>query len=152
MNVKKVLTGTLAAAMTTSMMTGFVMAEETKENSDITIAYVTSALTTQIFRDQVTALEDYCKEIGVNFVYTAQEDEAKQLEACDNYISMGVDCLMVHVTNVDMFADTMKACQEAGIPWFSYDTKMEGDDAYYGWNNYDLGYAIGENAAACPIP
>ena len=42
----------------------------------------------------------------------------------------------------------MKACQEAGIPWFSYDTKMEGDDAYYGWNNYDLGYAIGENAAA----
>lgn len=148
MNVKKVLTGTLAAAMTTSMMTGFVMAEETKENSDITIAYVTSALTTQIFRDQVTALEDYCKEIGVNFVYTAQEDEAKQLEACDNYISMGVDCLMVHVTNVDMFADTMKACQEAGIPWFSYDTKMEGDDAYYGWNNYDLGYAIGENAAA----
>lgn len=33
-------------------------AEETKENSDITIAYVTSALTTQIFRDQVTALED----------------------------------------------------------------------------------------------
>lgn len=56
MNVKKVLTGTLAAAMITSMMTGFVMAEETKENSDITIAYVTSALTTQIFRDQVTRL------------------------------------------------------------------------------------------------
>ena len=41
----------------------------------------------------------------------------------------------------------MVRCQEAGIPWFSYDVKIEGDDAYYGWDNYDLGYAIGENAA-----
>lgn len=50
MNVKKVLTGTLAAAMTTSMMTGFVMAEETKENSDITIAYVTSGINNTDFQ------------------------------------------------------------------------------------------------------
>ncbi len=118
-----------------------------KANSDITIAYVTGSLTTQIFRDQVTALEEYCKEIGVKFVYTAQEDIGKELEACDNYISMGVDALMVHVTDDETFADTMKRCQEAGIPWFSYDTKIEGDDAYYGWDNYELGYAIGTNAA-----
>ncbi len=119
---------------------------EEKPLSDITIAYVTSALTTQIFRDQVTAMEKYCKEIGVNFLYTAEEDMGAQLEACENYISMGVDCLIVHTTG-DTFAATMERCQEAGIPWFSYDTKMEGDDAYYGWENYDLGYAIGRNAS-----
>lgn len=118
-----------------------------KDLGDITIAYVTSPLTTQIFRDQVTAMEAYCKEIGVKFVYTAVEETEKQLEACDNYVAMGVGCLIVHVTSADTFADSMKRCQEAGIPWFSYDTKIEGDDAYYGWDNHDLGYAIGQNAA-----
>lgn len=118
-----------------------------KENSDITIAYSTNALTTQIFRDQVTAMQEYCDEIGVNFLYSAQEQTDAQLEAIDNYIAMGVDCLIVHVTSADTFAESMKNCQEAGIPWFSYDTKLEGDDAYYGWDNYDLGYAIGTNAA-----
>lgn len=122
-------------------------ADGEKVLSDITIAYVTSALTTQIFRDQVTAMEEYCKEIGVKFVYSAQEETDAQLEAIDNYIAMGVDCLIVHVTSVDVFADSMKNCQAAGIPWFSYDTKIEGDDAYYGWDNHDLGYAIGTNAA-----
>ena len=83
----------------------------------------------------------------MNFLYSAQEQTDAQLEAIDNYIAMGVDCLIVHVTSADTFAESMKNCQEAGIPWFSYDTKIEGDDAYYGWDNYDLGYAIGTNAA-----
>lgn len=113
----------------------------------LTIAYVTSALTTQIFRDQVQAMQDYCDEQGITFMYTAQEQTEKQLEAIDNYIALGVDCLIVHVTSVETFQDSMVRCQEAGIPWFSYDVKIEGDDAYYGWDNYDLGYAIGENAA-----
>lgn len=117
-----------------------------KALSDITIAYVTSDLTTQIFRDQVAAMQKYCDEIGVNFVYTANEDVDKQLEACDNYVAMGVDCLIVH-TSGDTFNDAMARCQAAGIPWFSYDSKLEGDDAYYGWDNFDLGYAIGENAS-----
>lgn len=174
MKMRRLLTGLLTAALLTSLagcgsgaaepadvaqgtVTESRAPEETadaagteakaKENKDITIAYVTSALTTQIFRDQVTALQNYCDEIGVNFVYTAQEDIGKQLEACDNYISMGVDCLMVHVTDVETYSDTMKRCQEAGIPWFSYDTNIEGSDAYYGWDNYELGYAIGTNAA-----
>lgn len=123
-------------------------AENGKDNKDITIAYVTSPLTTQIFRDQVAAMQKYCDEIGVNFVYSADSDQVdKMLEACENYISMDVDCLIVHVTSPDTFMATMKDCQAAGIPWFSYDMKIDGDDAYYGWNNYDLGYAIGENAA-----
>lgn len=120
---------------------------ETSDGEGLTIAYVTSALTTQIFRDQVQAMQDYCDEQGINFMYTAQEQTEKQLEAIDNYIAMGVDCLIVHVTSVETFQDSMVRCQEAGIPWFSYDVKIEGDDAYYGWDNYDLGYAIGENAA-----
>ena len=136
---------TAAPAQTSGEQT--TAADGEKALSDITIAYVTGALTTQIFRDQVEAMKKYCDEIGVNFLYTATEDQDKQLEACDNYTAMGVDCLIVH-TNGDVFSSAMENCQAAGIPWFSYDSKMEGDDAYYGWDNHELGYAIGRNAAA----
>lgn len=135
-----------AAAATSTSTSESGKPAATKDLSDITIAYVTGELTTQIFRDQVEAMKNYCAQIGVNFVYTANKDEDKLLEACDNYIAMGVDCLIVHVTS-DAYIESMKACQAAGIPWFSYDTKLEGDDAYYGWDNYKLGYAIGQNAA-----
>lgn len=119
----------------------------TQDLSDITIAYVTNGLTTQIFRDQVTAMEEYSKEIGCNFVYTAVDDVDAQLAAIDNYIAMDVSCLIVHVTSVETFQDSMKNCQAAGIPFFAYDTNIEGSDAYYGWDNYAMGYAIGTNAA-----
>ena len=118
-----------------------------RDNSDITVAYAVSALTTQIFRDQVTALEAYAKEIGINFMYTACATESDKVTACENYIAMGVDVLLVHVGDALVYEDVMKEAQSKGIAWFSYDTNIEGSDAYYGWNNYSLGRAIGENAA-----
>ena len=75
-----------AATSTSTSASGKTAA--TKDLSDITIAYVTGELTTQIFRDQVEAMKNYCAQIGVNFVYTANKDEDKLLEACDNYIAM----------------------------------------------------------------
>jgi len=122
-------------------------AETTKANADITVAYVTGALTTQIFRDQVQALQAYSDQIGIKFLYTAEEETSAQITACENYISMGVDVLMVHVGDAQTFTDIMKEAQAAGVKWFSYDTNIEGSDAYYGWKNYDLGYAIGKNAS-----
>ena len=118
-----------------------------KANEDITVAYVSSALTNQVFRDQMTALEAYAEEIGINFVYTAESANSGKITACENYIAMGVDVLMVHVGDAELFRPVMEEAQAAGIKWFSYDTNIEGSDAYYGWKNYDLGYAIGRNAA-----
>lgn len=120
---------------------------KTIDNSKITVAYVTSSLTTQIFRDQVQALQDYSNKIGIKFLYTAKENTSDQITACENYISMHVNVLMVHVTDEKTFKDVMKKAQDAGVKWFSYDSNITGSDAYYGWNNYDLGYAIGQNAA-----
>lgn len=138
---------TAASTAASSASVAQAASDKTLSNSDITVAYVTSALTTQIFRDQVTALQAYADEIGINFVYTAEEQVSDQVTAAENYISMGVSVLMVHVTDEQSWLDVMKEAQSAGIKFFAYDTQVEGADAYYGWNNYDLGYAIGENAA-----
>ncbi len=121
---------------------------ESVDYSDITIAYACSSLTNEIFAMQVEAMQNYCDEIGVNFLYKPSEDNEGKIAAIENYKSMGVDAIIVHVSDIATFEGVMKEVQAAGIKFFSYDTKIEGCDAYYGWDNYDLGWAIGENAAA----
>ena len=120
---------------------------EDVDYSDITIAYAASSLTNEIFAMQIEAMQKYCDEIGVKFLYKPSEDNEGKIAAIENYKSMDVDVIMVHVTDTASFEGAMKEVQAAGIKFFSYDTKIEGCDAYYGWDNYDLGWAIGENAA-----
>ena len=122
-------------------------ASEEVDYSDITIAYACSSLTNEIFAMQVEAMQAYCDEIGVNFLYKPSEDNEGKLNAIENYKSMDVDVIIVHVSDPATFEGVMKEVQAAGIKFFSYDTNIEGADAYYGWDNYDLGYAIGTNAA-----
>lgn len=118
-----------------------------KDNSDITIAYVSGALTNEIFAMQVEAMEKYCKEIGVTFLNTPCVDDAAKISACENYTQMGVDVIICHVSTVAAMTDPMKNAQAAGIKFFAYDTAIDGCDAFFGWDNYDYGWAIGANAA-----
>ncbi|WP_320128526.1 sugar ABC transporter substrate-binding protein [uncultured Sphaerochaeta sp.] len=118
-----------------------------KKMSDITIAYVCSDLSNEIFAMQVKAMGEYAKTIGVKFIYKACQTTGDKITACENYISAGVDTIIVHVQDGPAMVSVMQEAQAAGVKFFAYDTNIAGADAYYGWKNYDLGYAIGENAA-----
>lgn len=118
-----------------------------KEMKDITVAYVCSDLGNEIFAMQVKSMAKYSKEIGINFVYKACETTGDKITACENYISAGVDTIIVHVSDAPSMESVMKQAQAQGIKFFAYDATVEGADAFYGWKNYDLGYAIGLNAA-----
>ena len=118
-----------------------------KELSDITVAYVCSDLGNEIFAMQVEAMEAYAKDKGINFLYKPSIDTAAKISAIENYISTGVDTIICHVQDGPAMASVMKEAQAAGVKFFAYDTNVDGADAYFGWKNYDLGYAIGKNAA-----
>ena len=118
-----------------------------KDLSDITVAYVCSELTNEIFAMQVEAMEAYAKEIGVNFVYKQTKDTGEKITACENYISSGVDAIICHVQDGPAMVDVVNEAHNAGVKFFAYDTDVEGADTFYGWDNYDYGYAIGTNAA-----
>lgn len=115
--------------------------------ADIKVAYVSGLLTNEIFAMQVKAMEEYCAEVGVELLNTPCADDAAKIAAVENYTQMGVDVIICHVSTPDAMVDVMKRAQDAGIKFFSYDTPVEGDDAFFGWDNYDYGYAIGANAA-----
>lgn len=121
-----------------------VLAE--KDLSDIKIAYVSSELSNEIFAMQVEALKKYCEDKGITFYNTPCTTVEEKISATENYTNMGVDAIIVHVSDPEAMIDSMKAAQEAGIKYFAYDTPVEGADCFYGWDNYQYGEAIGQNA------
>lgn len=140
-------TAASSAATSASAASETTAAESEKPLSEIKIAYVSGMLTNEIFAMQVEAMQDYCDEIGVQFFNTPCEDDAAKISACENYIQAGVDVIICHVSTVSAMTDSMHQAQEAGIKFFAYDTPIDGCDAFFGWDNYDYGYAIGANAA-----
>lgn len=114
--------------------------------TNVKIAYVSGLLTNEIFAMQVEAMEKYSKEIGVEFLNTPCADDAAKISAIENYIQAGVDVIICHVSTVAAMEDPMKQAQAAGIKFFAYDTPIPGCDAFFGWDNYEYGKAIGENA------
>jgi ABC-type sugar transport system substrate-binding protein len=118
-----------------------------KDIKDIKIAYVSALLTNEIFAMQVKAMEKYCKEIGCTFLNTPCSDDSAKISAIENYIQTGVDVIICHVSTPEAIEDSMKQAQAKGIKFFAYDTPVKGCDAFFGWDNYDYGYAIGANAA-----
>jgi len=119
----------------------------TKDIKDIKIAYVSALLTNEIFAMQVKAMEKYCAEIGCTFLNTPCADDSAKISAIENYIQTGVDVIICHVSTPEAVEDSMRQAQAKGIKFFAYDTPVKGCDAFFGWDNYDYGYAIGANAA-----
>ncbi|NLL91195.1 MAG: sugar ABC transporter substrate-binding protein [Ruminococcaceae bacterium] len=115
--------------------------------SDIQIAYVSGDLANEIFATQVEAMQKYSDEIGVTFLNTPCKDDPAKISAIENYVEMGVDVIIVHVGVAETLKDSMEFAQSKGIKFFAYDTAIEGCDAFFGWDNYDYGYAIGAAAA-----
>lgn len=120
--------------------------DTTPSTEPVKIAYVSGLLTNEIFAMQVEAMTDYAKTIGVEFLNTPCTDDAAKISAIENYIQAGVDVIICHVSTVAAMEDPMKQAQAAGIKFFAYDTPIDGCDAFFGWDNYEYGYAIGMNA------
>ncbi len=156
-NFKKLLALVLVCIMAVGLMAGCTSgggkeadppAEGgAKEIKDIKIAYVSGQLTNEIFAMQVAAMEKYCAEIGCTFLNTPCADDNTKIAAIENYIQNKVDVIICHVSTAEAVEGPMQQAQAAGIKFFAYDTPINGCDTFFGWDNYDYGYAIGANAA-----
>ena len=72
----------------------------------------------------------------------------KQVTNVENYIAQNVDGILCQCISVETMKDTLKHAMDAGIPVgiYPYDTSV-GATTYFGYNEYDWGYSLGENAA-----
>jgi ribose transport system substrate-binding protein len=86
---------------------------------------------------------------GADFTYVACESNvAKQIQQVENFIASGDQVIVVHPADPAGIEAVLKEARAKGIKVLSWDDKLENADACWVINNYDLGYMIGEQAAA----
>lgn len=95
----------------------------------------------------MTALQDVVEENGgeINIV-GCDDNSATQISQIENFISKGVDLIMVHPSDADAVEDVCKEAMDAGIKVMCWDDPMTNTDANWILNNTDLGIAIGDLA------
>ncbi|MEI8201108.1 MAG: sugar ABC transporter substrate-binding protein [Eubacteriales bacterium] len=95
-----------------------------------------------------TNLEGQVKGAGGEFNYVSCESNiTKQIQQVENFVSSGINILVVQPADPAGIESSLKAARDAGIKVISWDDKLENCDIAYVINNYDLGYMIGEQAA-----
>ena len=72
---------------------------------------------------------------------------ATQIQQIENFISKGVDALVVHAADPVGIEAVLAEARKAGIKVFAWDDNLQNADIAWLIDNYELGYMIGEKAA-----
>ncbi len=82
----------------------------------------------------------------LNFV-SCESNASKQITQIENFISSGVDVLIVHPADPAGVEAALKQAREAGVKVIAWDDNLENADLAWLIDNHDLGYVIGDYAA-----
>lgn len=119
-----------------------------KPASEITIAVVPKALDNAIFLDAKVASEAACKELGINFIWTASEksDAAQQVTVIEGLIQKKVDGILISCNDADALKDVINKAVDEGIKVATFDSDSPDSKRlfYIGTDNEGFGVQAGE--------
>lgn len=146
-----VLSSFAACAAETSEPEGSGSSTDGKRDlSDITIGANVMSLQHEFMANLVVGYKEFQEQTGVNIIITdgGNMEPEKQVTNVENYIAQGVDGMLVQCISVDTLKDSLKSALDADIPVgiYPYDTSV-GATTYFGYNEYDWGYSLGEEAS-----
>lgn len=113
--------------------------------TDISIGVLVPVITEDYWKTDIQGMQEQANELNLNLIIqssqTNPEFQAKQLE---NMIEQEVDAIILAAVDVYSIMDTVKKCNEAGIPVI-YNSRIltNTEDAYF---TYGVGYDV-ENLA-----
>ena len=137
----------MALLLTGAMGMAMAVSATAAEDRDMKVGVVISSLSDAIFAELVQAMQKSADEEGVKLVVKECPEVNDKITGIENFVSAGCDVIICHVTDTEALKDAALAAEDAGVHFFSYDSDIEGTSAFVGVQNYDYGYAIGENAA-----
>lgn len=150
--MKKGLSVLIALAVLFTVFTGCQKKEAAGKGSaqpkkfkvGITIQSLENSYWAGVFGEVRTMMKDK----GWDFTILACNDNsAKQIEQIENFITNGVDLIMVHPSDPNAIEDYLKKARDAGIKVMCWDDKMKNTDLNWVLDNTKLGYTIGKAAA-----
>ncbi|MDQ8182941.1 sugar ABC transporter substrate-binding protein [Pelagicoccus sp. SDUM812005] len=95
---------------------------------------------------QAIAKEVKAQGGSMSFV-SCESNAGKQITQIENFISSGVDVLIVHPADPAGVEFALKQARAAGIKVIAWDDNLENADLAWLIDNHHLGYTIGEHAA-----
>ncbi|MGL6199278.1 MAG: sugar ABC transporter substrate-binding protein [Lachnospiraceae bacterium] len=154
---KRLICGVLCIAMAFGMLSGCSKTEATEDTSEASgtsdeesgdsykIGISVLTMSGQFFIDLVGAAEEELKAKGGELLINDADNSSEtQVAALENFISAGVDGIIVCAVDVKAVEPVVKEAKEAGIAVVCLTSKVDGYDAYIGADEYQLGYTQGE--------
>ena len=138
----------LSLVLALALMAGIMAMPAGAETKSYYIGYSTlttqgdfMALLARVFEQRFTAL-------GHRFeVASADLNPAKQIEQIENFITLGVDGLVVMAVEPSSLDDVLKRAQDAGVKVIAFSQPTKYYDVYLGADNYANGKVQAEMAA-----
>ena len=129
-----------------------------QDYSDFTIGFCGMTLNNEYHIIVANAVEQSCKALGIKCEIQAGSEHAsveEQLTIIENYISQGVDGIILVPAASEGLISALQECKNANIPVINLDTKLDentlttlGEDIpFYGTDNYVGGQMVGELVA-----
>lgn len=122
--------------------------DEGGSEAGLKIGCAIQTLSNQVWAQEMEAMQADAKADGNQFtVVDCDENANTQIDQLENFITSGVDMIIVNPVDPDAIEEVCKEAREAGILVMSWDEEMENSDLNWLIENYDLGTAIGTQAA-----
>lgn len=118
-----------------------------KDDDKISVAMTVINQEALFFTDMVKGAEEAAKELGVEFtVYNANNDSVGQYNSVEDFISSGVDAIIVNAIDAQGMEPVVEKAKNAGIKIISIDSVIENDavDVQIGVDNYESSAQLGE--------
>lgn len=147
--MKKILIGLFALVASLSIVgCGGKKDDAASGESQIKIGMTVQDLSNPTWAGYCQAIAKKVKAEGgsMNFV-SCESNASKQITQIENFISSGVNVLIVHPADPAGVEFALKQARAAGIKVIAWDDNLKNADLAWLIDNHELGYVIGEHAA-----
>ncbi len=141
--MKKILMGLLAGSALAVIASGAALAEGKPKK----IGYVVNYATHEWYQNVIKGMKDRGKELGIEIeVKDANLDAAKQVAAAEDFMSQGVDVLIITPVNEDAVVPLLRRAKQEGMPIVLEGNPVKGMTTLVAICDYDTGYHAGVEA------
>lgn len=141
---RKVMAGAAAATLAMSLLGVNVYAEE-----GLKIGLAVQTLSNQVWAQQADQITKRAEADGNEVtVVECKENANTQMDQIENFITAGMDLIIVQPQDSAAIEQICMEAREEGIKVVCWDEEMENSDINWVIENYDLGVEIGTQAAA----
>lgn len=148
LNGSRIATLALAASMGVAAFTGTARAQD----DDITVGFSTIVLADRFFVRLQNGMDEAADNLGVTMIHHNPDGSpTEQFDAIENFITQGVDVVIVDAIDPNGIQPALRAARDAGIPVIAVDEVLDGVDtvtAGVGLSNFEVGKEVAERLLA----